>query len=687
MHKLTNIIIVVLLLFFLFSFEVTDAVSSVHENFYNGDYRAALTRMENLEQTEIDEIGEDQYYKHLAFLYYEVGELEKYVSNLKKAFSSTSRNPQTALQLAIAHYLVGDYDEAEDYFADIYSVYRETKASIYNDIKLGRFYLYRGYNARDRGHKDKAIQYWTEGREVQPTNPRFDVVLGEMAADNGDYQKALEFYESARRKDGSYSYLFPRMGEAAERSNQYRLAWEYWRKSYEVGILRKKAEQETARLENLFPDIKPEPEEKIEADWEPEWWPVKPISTDGNIPELEVGIGQKTEQQLFQVDSVFQIVNERGDIILSEGAAHTEWGLKRTEKGEFQLAREGEHLLTFSGEYSLEIIPFGENASIMLHNIPYGSGYFFAGRTDRQYRGTIKINPREENKIWPVNRVNMQEYLLSVVPSEMSASWPREALKAQALAARSYALNNMGRRRSKYGFDLFDTVADAAYSGIKSEHSRTTKAVLDTQGQVGVYEGEIVNAVFSSNSGGFTEESSHVWGSSIPYLQEVDLNIIESKFDFPLLPANLREWYHTRPDTYSGPGNYSYRHAYRWSREIPIAFLEENLGLDKITDFKITERSSRGFVKEIVVSGQEKEVPVRGGIIRSTLGGIKSNSFTALRKFASDGELELLVLYGAGWGHGVGLDQTAAARMADTGENYRDIFTKFYTGIEVEKRY
>ena len=108
--------------------------------------------------------------------------------------------------------------------------------------------------------------------------------------------------------------------------------------------------------------------------------------------------------------------------------------------------------------------------------------------------------------------------MISVVPSEIYASWPEEALKAQAVAERSYTLNNLGRHSSD-GYDLCSSVHCAAYNGIISEHQRTTEAVLETQGETAVYEGRIIEAVFSSNSGGYTERSDQIWSADLPYLR------------------------------------------------------------------------------------------------------------------------------------------------------------------------
>ncbi len=680
--------VIMLLFIFIFTYsKVTAALEVVNDLYYSGQYEQALERMVERESSFLEKIGSEKYYLNLAYLYYENGMLDHYVNTLEKSYQASGKQPGLALKTAVGHYTAGSYDRAEEFFTRLAG----TDLEHLSGIEQRRFFFYRGSNARAAGNLSQAEDYWQQGREHQPTYAGFDVELARLAEIQNNYEQALTYYQSALSKDSSISYVLPQMAEAAEHIGDYEQAWSYWQRSYESGISRERAARETERLQKMLPEKEPEPEPITEIepapDWEPDWKSYDLLDEDPGLLTLEVGVGQQKSRQLFQVDAPFRIINEQGLVILTYGEPYTEWELKRLESGEFQLKRAGESLAVFSGAYDLEIIPLEDRASIMLHNIAYGSGYFFAGREDRQYRGRMRIQVEDGRQFRTINRVNIQEYLVSVVPSEMPASWPMEALKAQTLAARSFTIRNLGRRQARYGFDLLDTVSDAAYSGINSEHPRTTEAVKATRGEVGVHGGRVIDAVFSSNSGGHTEDSVYVWGGEVPYLQGVNLIKGDSSIEFPLLPAGLIEWHQSSPETHSGPGSYSYEHAYRWMREVDLELLAERLDLSRVIDFRIKERSPGGYVQEIAVKGPEEVATIRGGVIRSTLGGVRSSSFSALRKYDEQGFLRQLILYGAGWGHGVGMDQTAAARMAGEGYSYREIFTTFYTGTEIETRY
>ncbi len=137
----------------------------------------------------------------------------------------------------------------------------------------------------------------------------------------------------------------------------------------------------------------------------------------------------------------------------------------------------------------------------------------------RWYRQNMIIAKNSEG-LTVINDINLELYLLGVVPSEMPSSWNIEAHKAQAIAARSYAIANMGKRASR-GFDLKDTPEDQAYGGASAETQKTNKAVLDTKGQVLVNNNKVISAYYHASAGGKTTNSGKVWCKNLPYLHSV----------------------------------------------------------------------------------------------------------------------------------------------------------------------
>lgn len=143
----------------------------------------------------------------------------------------------------------------------------------------------------------------------------------------------------------------------------------------------------------------------------------------------------------------------------------------------------------------------------------------FISVKNKWYRGYFIVY-NKNGQLMVINSIDIENYLKGVVPSEMPSKWCYEAHKAQAIAARSYALANLGKRASM-GFDLKDTPEDQAYGGASAECAQTNKAVSETKGIVLIYDLKIIPAYYSASAGGQTTRSGDVWTKNLPYLQSV----------------------------------------------------------------------------------------------------------------------------------------------------------------------
>ncbi len=141
----------------------------------------------------------------------------------------------------------------------------------------------------------------------------------------------------------------------------------------------------------------------------------------------------------------------------------------------------------------------------------------FVSTKGKWYRGKLMVK-NDGGKLTVINDIDLESYIKGVVPSEMPASWEYEALKAQAIAARSFALANLGKQ-SRLGYDLKDNTEDQAYGGASSETNITNKAVEETHGLVLTYDMKIISAYYFASAGGMTNTS--IWGGSAPYLRSV----------------------------------------------------------------------------------------------------------------------------------------------------------------------
>lgn len=273
---------------------------------------------------------------------------------------------------------------------------------------------------------------------------------------------------------------------------------------------------------------------------------------------------------------------------------------------------------------------------------PSNDGFVWIG--DRWYRGRVKLIP-SENGVTAVNYVNIDDYLYSVVGSEMPTSWPQEALRSQAIAARSYALYHQ-RKASGRAFDLNSTQYSQVYKGIQGEASSTQTAVDTTRGKVLTHGGRIIEAVFHSSSGGHTENSEHVWSKAIPYLQGV-------------------------PDFDQNAPVYS------WRTQFSLEEVGNRIGYPGVIEaVEVLSRSPQGRAKRMTIIGDAGTLTMTGNTFRQKL-GLRST------KFDLAVSPEGISVAGKGFGHGIGMSQWGARGMAERGHDYDEILTHFYKGTRL----
>ncbi|MCK8828207.1 SpoIID/LytB domain-containing protein [Natroniella acetigena] len=637
--------------------------------YYQGDYQASieqyqiiLARQENKEAR-----------LNLAAIYEELGNYQLVVKQYQQLLKQEELT-QWRLDLGIAYYQLGKYQQAEE----------ELNSVLTSDT--GANYLRRDANyylallADKQKQFEVAEQHLLETIKVDDTFAQGYFQLGEVKFAQGDYQAAIEHYNQALRIDGSLKGVKRQIGLAHLELGQIERAVNYLQQAQIEDRADGLVKEKLADLEEDYPDYFEEEErllpEEIEREIpeEVQFRDIEPLADPGQ--QIRVGIMDEQEEIYFRVGSDF-VVEEVGTVI-AEG-----------QKGELAKVSfvDGNYYLDLAGEQvqftkAIEL-KLTEEEPVLLHNVIYGAGYYWGGIQDRQYRGTMEFLPREDG-ITVVNLVGLEEYLLAVVPSEMSASWALEALKVQTVAARSYTLANLGRFANR-GYDLCDTVQSAAYNGISREHPRSNQAVIETSGEVMTYDGQPINAVYSANSGGHTENSEDVWGGKIPYLRgvstEMETEINEQELSKS--PLELKEWLRERPSSYSDLLTESWTMSnYRWQRKLSLDYLEARLGIEDIQEIRPTKRGQAGSVEAMLVIGAEEEQEFRNNL-RSRFGELRSNRFWIQPQYEA-GELVGYKFYGSGWGHSVGMDQTAAGGMVSQGYSYQEILKHFYTDIEIE---
>lgn len=283
------------------------------------------------------------------------------------------------------------------------------------------------------------------------------------------------------------------------------------------------------------------------------------------------------------------------------------------------------------------------------------------GVNGKLYRGAVVLRPiiktdsngiADTTGINLINVLDLEDYLLSVVPSEVPSLWPKEVLKAQAIAARSYAVANFGKHRAE-GYDVKATVDDQVYRGVIAESAETNAAVAATSGLVLKNSNKVISAFFHSTSGGSTEVSENVWGKPLPYLKSVvDYDDAAPQFT----------WRKTIT-----------------SQDLAKALLgsaqEAQVLLGVLVIGRHPGDSQR--VKDVLVVGQDSARVIAGTELRR-LFNLPSTQFSL---FQSDSSY---IFSGRGYGHGLGLSQWGAKALADNGYNAEQILSYYYKDVTIE---
>ena len=313
-----------------------------------------------------------------------------------------------------------------------------------------------------------------------------------------------------------------------------------------------------------------------------------------------------------------------------------------------------------------------------------------------KYRGFISFIAKEK-QISLINHVEIEDYLYGVVPKEMGSSFHMESLKAQAVAARTFAMSSKNKHKNE-GFNLCDTTDCQVYGGMIAEHPNTNRAVDETKGLSVYYNGTLAQTLYSSNNGGYIESSKDTWGGHFDYLV-------------------------AKEDPFSKNTNASTWEMKLTSQEIDQKILASGIKIGNILDIETLGTTSANRVVNVKLIGTLGEETITGARLRTVLGmrstwfdiGKKGETISKIgyvfdpetskvleinldnaiiidgnnikSKSKSNGsqgtKIEEFLFNGRGYGHGVGMSQYGALEMAKQGYTYEEIIKHYYTGVDI----
>lgn len=404
----------------------------------------------------------------------------------------------------------------------------------------------------------------------------------------------------------------------------------------------------------------------------------------------------------------------------------------------------GEQVVTFNeggilwnGNHYQELTftPIEEGASFSLYDVTIGINFHWERQETQIFQGTLKL-VIEEGKITAINILPVEDYLISVISSEMKATSPLEFLKAHAVVSRSWLYAQIEKRNSLSGKEhggffsliksdteyvrwydredhtIFDVCADdhcQRYQGItKATEETVVEAVEATRGQVLMYNGKICDARFHKCCGGVTEEYETCWEDKhFPYLEAIRDSVPNKETPLPNLTqeTEAEKWIRTSPRAFCNTQNkrilaHILNHYdqettdfYRWQVRYSQAELAElirtrtKIDFGDILELIPLQRGRSGRIIRLKIVGSKKtmcigkELEIRRALSRSHL---FSSAFVVDKEEVKDGVPSSFLLTGAGWGHGVGLCQIGAAVMGERGYKYDEILLHYYPGSNIE---
>jgi len=345
--------------------------------------------------------------------------------------------------------------------------------------------------------------------------------------------------------------------------------------------------------------------------------------------------------------------------------------------------------------YADSRIHISSDAPIQIYDVPFGHGFWSSGnREHRQYTSPIEIIVDKRGKLAAINQVEMEEYIKGIVPVEIRLKAHDEALKTQAVAARTEAIAKLG---IKHVYDPFDFCASQhcqEFGGLTRRTSRTDAAVEATRGQVLMRDGSLVDAVYSANCGGHTEHNEMVWSSrpdrSLRGISDLYSN--PESFSSPIASRQLRKWLAGTPKAYCADSrvgsNGKFRWAARYSRSDLSRIVNKHRRVGDIMDIRILKRGVSGRALQMKIVGTRDVAIINKELqIRRVLGGLKSSMFIVDIKRDSSRAPISFIFTGGGWGHGVGMCQSGAEGMALRGFGYSEILAHYFAEAEIRKLY
>lgn len=496
--------------------------------------------------------------------------------------------------------------------------------------------------------------------------------LGKIYYNQKQYHKAQEFFLRIVSFDPSVRLAAYYLADCFLQTGLFEKAYTYFVKTNNFypdnNGIKKKLELVKNKLGEEFFAKRQEAETKVR-----ETVKLHPYKREEGVPYIRVGIAQELREFVFKAGGPFTLTD--GKKVFNGNSDKTYAVILQNNKLAVREQDSNRNSEVFSGVLGLKAGTY----PVYIFNITYGQGNYWHKQVDRVFRGDFEVIIYKDS-FTLVNIISIEEYLYGVLSAEISCSAGLDALKAQAVAARTIAVKNMGRHKK----ELFDVCVDVhcqVYHGMSAETAATTEAVVCTRGEILVYDEKPVEALYHSNCGGCLR--SDAFGKTDYFIKKFDL--LEPSTE--LSPYREYRWI-----TDSGQDSFSANEgsSFRWQRvydaeDFSIVF---GKNLESVARIIPSEKGDCFHYNKMEIVTPEEKTTISGDLkIRNYFDNLRSSAFKIELGLSSADKPRMLILWGAGFGHGAGMSQEGAMNMAKKGYNYRDILKHYYPGTELKKQY
>ncbi|MBI4249080.1 MAG: SpoIID/LytB domain-containing protein [Elusimicrobia bacterium] len=585
----------------------------------------------------------------LAWAYYHEGALPKARTNFEEAIKIGSRRPLDLLGAAQTALEEKNYDQAQALLAEV--------AEKQPRLALAYYYQGKAYEAQEK--PDEAI---------------------------AAYQRVL-------KEDSHFVEARPFLAALFERMKRVDEAWKQYARIFQVDPKHVLAREKKG---SLLAALTKQPDEIIPPKIISKHTPVERAPGWEKDSIIRVGIGTSAGGNVlprkavaFRAAGAFVLADSVTGKELAKGEGREIWIIRVEPKNRYAaeiVDPKGKVAATFKKSVRLKMA-ISQGRTTILSRLSYAPSYAWGGVADRELRGEIEIalSPTEQSLVI-INLVNLEEYLYGVLNSEMPTNWPMEALKAQAVLARTQAVyrRKISRPHKALGYDVCDEQHCQVYGGVAVETKRAKTAVDETRAQFLTHKGSPAHSIFFSNCGGHTQSGREIGWGNVAYWQGV-FDGKDATLE-PQTPAQLKRWLQSEPAVYCNLPKYAGAAEFRWTRVVLASDLEARVSrkrnLGRIKNVIPLRRSRAGHMNAIRIQGTAGDLVVdREHETRRVLGlGALRSTLFVIETTYRDGKAYAFTLYGGGWGHGVGMCQAGAGGQAEAGASYKDILTHYYPG-------